>query len=86
MIRRRNLSIWPSAWTALHLLLAHHGIWFGLHILPAGILPLGLAIVLWLGGGASLAGITTQRWCFLALLFGTVIGRTLMLALADLRQ
>jgi anaerobic dimethyl sulfoxide reductase subunit C (anchor subunit) len=72
--------------SGLHLLLAHHGIWFGLHILLAGLLPLGLVIVFWLGGGANLASVTTQRLCFLALLFGTVIGRTLMFALADFRQ
>lgn len=72
--------------SGLHLLLSHHGIWFGLHILLAGILPLGLAIVFWLGGGAGLASIAAQRLCFLALLFGTMIGRALMLALADFRQ
>jgi hypothetical protein len=65
----------------LHLLLSQYLIWLGLYILLAGILPITVAVLVWMGGSPREFGTGACRLLFPMVLIGIIIGRILMFEL-----
>ena len=71
---------------AYHLLVLHYPIWFMLHLLLAGVVPIAFAALLWLSRHPG----SLPRWlpltAFLAALSGSIIGRALVFVGVGPRQ
>ncbi len=70
----------------LRLLTSRYGVWLGLHVVLAGILPVASAIRLWRNSDPNDSSNFEQRILFLGVLLGVVIGRALMFALASVQN
>lgn len=69
----------------LQLLMSHYPFWIGLHLLLAGLVPIVVALLLWISRNHSESSAPTWiRLCvFLAISFGAIIGRKLMYILGS---
>jgi anaerobic dimethyl sulfoxide reductase subunit C (anchor subunit) len=63
---------------AFHVLTSQYAAWFGLYLLLAGIVPIVLAALLWMGRNNAGAWSALGPLVLLAIFLGTIIGRRLM--------
>ncbi len=71
---------------ALHALVSRYAVWFGLHLFLAGIVPILLAIMLWMGRNQAGARSGLRLVLFLATVSGAIIGRRLMYLLVTAQR
>jgi hypothetical protein len=71
---------------AFHLLTGRYPFWFVLHLLLAGLVPIGWALMHWISRSPSALPNWIPAATFVAAISGSFIGRVLMFAAAGPRQ
>lgn len=70
----------------LHLMTAQYGVWLGLQVALAGVLPIVTALRVWHSAEPHEFGMLARRLVFLGVFLGVTIGRALMFALESIQN